>query len=86
MADAAEQEGGEPRTAPAVQSVEVPAFLAYLRKIVPVLLDDEDPNLKALQNAVADKQHLESVKKFLTDPQTSSLIVQRPSIKGKSRF
>ncbi|XP_012938795.1 cytoplasmic dynein 1 heavy chain 1 [Aplysia californica] len=84
MADTAEQEAGAPPAPAVVQSVEVPAFLSYLRRIVPVLLDDEDPNLKALQNAVADKQHLEAVKKFLTDPQTLSLIVQRPSLKEES--
>lgn len=84
MADSTEQEvASAPQTAPvAVQAVEVPTFLAYLRRVVPVLLDDDDPDVKALQAAVADKQHLEAIKKFLSDPQTPSLIVQRSSLKG----
>ena len=85
MADAPD-EGAPPAPVVAVQSVEVPSFLSYLKRIVPVLLDDEDPNLKALQNAVTDKNHVEAVKKFLTDPQTLSLIVQRPSVKGSLTF
>ena len=84
MADSVDQEAPPQVQPDVVQALEVPAFLAYIRKVVPVLLDDEDPNLKALQTAFADKAHLEAIKKFLSDPQTPSLIVQRPSTKGKS--
>ncbi|RUS77140.1 hypothetical protein EGW08_015096 [Elysia chlorotica] len=84
MADSVDQEAPPQVQSEVVQAVEVPAFLAYIRKVVPVLLDDEDPNLKALQTAFADKAHLEAIKKFLSDPQTPSLIVQKPSTKDDS--
>lgn len=80
MADAQEQE--PPPAAPVQTAVEVGTFTDYLRRVVPVLLDDEDPNLRAFQAAVADKQNVEAIKKFINDPQTPSLLFQRVGGKG----
>ncbi|ESP05087.1 hypothetical protein LOTGIDRAFT_151884 [Lottia gigantea] len=69
---------------PALSVAETASFTQYLRRIVPVLLEDEDPSLKSLDAAFADKNHVESVKKFLSDPQVSALLVQRASTKDES--
>ena len=55
---------------------EVPALVKYLRKIVPLLLEDGEAS-PALDNALADKSHVECMKKFLSDTQTSSILVER---------
>ncbi|KAK6191509.1 hypothetical protein SNE40_003176 [Patella caerulea] len=69
---------------PVTQSIaETTNFVEYMRRIVPVLLEDEDPELKALAAAVADKNQLESIKKFLSDPQVTALLVQRNSTKDE---
>ena len=66
-----------------VQSVaDITEFLVYLRRVVPVLLDDDDPDLAALQKAVSDKQTVEVIKKFLGDSQCPTLLIQRTSTKG----
>lgn len=71
---------GEPQS---VQSVaDISTFVAYIRRVVPVLLEDDDPDLRSLQKAVQDKNNIEIVKKFLSDVQTPALLVQRVAIKG----
>ncbi|XP_048259760.1 cytoplasmic dynein 1 heavy chain 1-like isoform X2 [Haliotis rufescens] len=70
---------GEPQS---VQSVaDISTFVAYIRRVVPVLLEDDDPDLRSLQKAVQDKNNIEIVKKFLSDVQTPALLVQRVAIK-----
>ena len=81
MADASEGEAPAP---PVQSAVDINVFVEYLRKVVPLLLDDEDPNLKAFKTALADKQNLEAVRKFVSDPQTPSLLFQRVGGKGNS--
>ncbi len=61
---------------------EVPALVQYLRKIVPLLLEDGEPS-SALDNALGEKMHIESMKKFLSDQQTIALMVERNVTKGK---
>lgn len=80
MADASEQEA--PPAAAVQSSMDVAAFSDYLRKVVPLLLDDEDQNLKAFKAAVSDKQNIEAIKKFINDPQTPTLLIQRVGGKG----
>ncbi|XP_022096690.1 cytoplasmic dynein 1 heavy chain 1-like isoform X2 [Acanthaster planci] len=55
---------------------EVPSLVKYLRKIVPLLLEDGEAS-PALDNALADKSRVECMKKFLSDTQTQSLLVER---------
>ncbi|XP_041352869.1 LOW QUALITY PROTEIN: cytoplasmic dynein 1 heavy chain 1-like [Gigantopelta aegis] len=67
-----------------VQSVaDTSEFLGYIRRVVPVLLDDDDPDLAALQKAVSDKQTIEVIKKFLSDSQCPTLLIQRTSTKDE---
>lgn len=84
MADSTEQ---EPSLAAPVQSVlDVNVFVEYLRKVVPILLDDEDPQLRSFQAALNDKQNAETIKKFISDSQTPSLLFQRVAAKGEQLF
>ena len=82
MADAPEQEA-QP-AAPVQSAVDIGVFIDYLRRVVPLLLDDEDPSLKAFTTAVSDKQNVEIIKKFISDPQTPALLFQRVGGKGKN--
>ena len=84
MADASEQEA-QP-AAPVQSAIDVGVFIDYLRKVVPLLLDDEDPNLKAFKAAVSDKENVEIIKKFINDAQTPALLFQRVGGKGKKMF
>ncbi|KAL8576163.1 hypothetical protein ACOMHN_027818 [Nucella lapillus] len=82
MADASEQEA--PPAAATQSAIDVGAFSDYLRKVVPLLLDDEDPDLKAFKTAISDKQNIEGIKKFINDPQTPTLLFQRVGGKDES--
>ncbi|XP_076442165.1 cytoplasmic dynein 1 heavy chain 1-like isoform X5 [Babylonia areolata] len=82
MADASEQEA--PPAAATQSAIDVGVFSDYLRKVVPLLLDDEDPDLKAFKTAVSDKQNIEIIKKFISDPQTPTLLFQRVGGKDES--
>jgi dynein heavy chain 1 len=50
----------------------------YLRKIVPVILEDYDGvEVPALNRAFGDKNGSESLRKFISDPQSRALLVSR---------
>ncbi|XP_072172912.1 cytoplasmic dynein 1 heavy chain 1-like [Diadema setosum] len=61
---------------------DVAVLIDYLRKIVPLLLEDGEPS-PALDNALADRVHKEYMKKFLSDVQTQSLLVARSVTKDE---
>jgi hypothetical protein len=80
MADQVEAEG---QPAQPVQSVADPdKFVTYLERCVPVLLDDCDGTSASFKAALSDRNNVEQIKKFLSDPQTPTLLVQRSSTKG----
>ena len=50
----------------------------YLKKIIPVILEDYDGvEVNALEQAFGDKHGVDSLKKFIGDPQTRALLVSR---------
>lgn len=65
-----------------VSIVDYAAFANYLKKAVTILLPEEDVISPALNNALEDRSNQECIKKFLADPQVSSLYIQRSSSKG----
>ncbi len=80
MSDAAE---GESQQQVATQAViEVSSFANYLKRVVPVLLEDADDTPESLILALRDKSALDSMRKFLSDPQIPVLLVQRVATKG----
>lgn len=57
-------------------------FANYLKKVVMVLLPDEDVVPPAFNSAIEDRSNQESVRKFLGDSQVWALYIQRSSSKG----
>lgn len=62
--------------------VEFQDFANYLRRAATVLLPEDDIVPPALTAALDDKVNQECIRKFISDPQVSSLYVQRFSLKG----
>lgn len=58
-------------------------FANYLRRAATVLLPEDDIVPPALNAALDDKVNQDCIRKFITDPQVSSLYVQRFSSKGE---
>ena len=83
MADRNEPDTGQQQAATQVV-IEVSAFANYLRRVVPVLLEDIDDTPEALNNALKDKTAIECMKKFLSDPQTPVLVIERQASKGNA--
>ncbi|XP_030854690.1 cytoplasmic dynein 1 heavy chain 1 [Strongylocentrotus purpuratus] len=61
---------------------DVTVLIDYLRKIVPLLLEDGEPSA-ALDNALAHRVHQEYMKKFLSDVQSPSLLIARSVTKDE---
>ena len=55
--------------------------VAYLRRVVPVILEDNLDDVSALDNALCDKNTLEWVKKFIGDGSCTALLVQRHALR-----
>lgn len=81
MADSGEGDAAQPAAAQAVS--EVSAFANYLRRVVPVLLENSDDTPDTLVAALKDKQAVECMRKFLSDPQIPCLLAQRTASKGE---
>jgi dynein heavy chain 1, cytosolic len=64
--------------------VDYSAFANYLRKVVLILLPDEDNGVvpPSLNNALDDAKNQDCIRKFLNDPQIQALYVQRSCLKG----
>ncbi|XP_026482181.1 dynein heavy chain, cytoplasmic isoform X8 [Ctenocephalides felis] len=64
-----------------VSVVDYLSFANYLKKAVTILLPEEDVVSPALNNALEDRSNQECIRKFLSDPQVTSLYIQRSSSK-----
>ncbi len=84
MADSGDSDAQQAAAAQAV--MEVSAFANYLRRVVPVLLEDVEDTPAALVTAFKERASIESMKKFISDPQVSVLLIQRLGVKGKFLF
>lgn len=70
----------------AVQNVaDVSVLQKHLRKLVPLLLEDGGEAPAALEAAMEEKGALEQMRKFLSDPQVHTVLVERSTLKGESR-
>ncbi|KAG8185039.1 hypothetical protein JTE90_017062 [Oedothorax gibbosus] len=64
-----------------LELADVSLFVNYIKRVVPVLLEDDDEVHPALVTAVTDKSNVEILKKFIGDPQCRALLIQRSSTK-----
>lgn len=58
------------------------AFVQYLTKFVPVLLDADYLSLSEFEKCLNERYNVENIKKFMSDPQVRSLVIQKNLTKG----
>ncbi|RMX44013.1 hypothetical protein pdam_00012965 [Pocillopora damicornis] len=63
--------------------VDVKSFTNYLRRIVPLLLEGDPEIPLELDTALKDALHVDYIRKFVSDAQTRSLLVQRTPLKDE---
>lgn len=70
----------------AVQNVaDVSVLQKHLRKLVPLLLEDGGEAPAVLEAALEEKGAVEHMRKFLSDPQVHTVLVERSTLKGEAR-
>ena len=62
-------EGDAAAAAASLNVASVDKLSAYLRRIVPLLIDDGESETSALDRALVDKNGVEAQRKFLAEPQ-----------------
>lgn len=70
-------------TTPEAAVVDVKSFTNYLRRIVPLLLEGDPEIPLELDTALKDALHVDYIRKFVSDAQTRSLLVQRTPLKDE---
>ena len=84
MSDVGEENPGNMEVS-AVQTVADSSVLQkHIRKLVPLLLEDGGEAPASLEAALEEKSSVEQMKKFLSDPQINSILVERTCLKGGS--
>ncbi len=81
MADVGDTDAAQ-QQATAQALMEVSAFANYLRRIVPVLLEDVEDTPVGLVTTLKERSSIELMKKFISDPQTPAVLIQRFTSKG----
>ncbi|XP_023932000.1 cytoplasmic dynein 1 heavy chain 1-like, partial [Lingula anatina] len=81
MADSGSEAEAQSQNVQTVADVSV--FANYLRRAIPVMLEDGDDTPKALHDALKEKNKLEAIRKFLSDSQVPALLIQRCSNKDE---
>ena len=67
----------------AVQTVADTSVLQkHIRKLVPLLLEDGGEAPASLETALEEKSAVEQMRKFLSDPQLHTILVERSALKG----
>lgn len=61
---------------------DIKQLIKYIKRVVPVLLEDDDDIPPALETSLQDKNNAEILKKFISDPQCRAVLIQRSSSKG----
>lgn len=85
MSAEATDTGGTGDSPPEIQNVAVAdtnVLTNHLKHVVSVLLEGEDQPSPNLKSCLDSKEYQESLRKFISDPQTRALFIQRQSMKG----
>ena len=61
---------------------EVSDFCNYLKRTVGFHIEDNEDTPKSLTDCLKEADSIEYIRKFIRDPQTSTLFIQRISVKG----
>jgi len=70
---------GDSNSVAPISFANVSTLSAYLSRMVPALLEEEQPN--AFIKLLDESNTREKLKKFITDPQTKTLLIQRYLLK-----
>jgi len=81
MAEAGDGEASD-HPAQTVAVSDVGKFVVYLRRAVPMLLEDAEDTPEAFAAALDERAVVDCMRRFLGDPQVPVLLVQRHSAKG----
>jgi hypothetical protein len=63
---------------------DIQEFIQYLKQFVPVLLDANCLSISEFEKCMNEKAYVDCIKKFMSDPQTRSLVIQKVLTKGSS--
>lgn len=80
-----EDSSGTMEVSVAVQTADVSVLQKHIRKLVPLLLEDGGEAPASLETALEEKSSVEQMRKFLSDPQIHTVLVERSSLKGLSQ-
>ena len=58
------------------------AFIQYLKQFVPVLLDADYSSVAEFDKCLNERLNVECIKKFMSDAQVRSLVIQKNLTKG----
>lgn len=64
------------------QAADVSVLVKYLKNVIPALLEEDNSLHRSLKALLDDSGQQEKLKKFISDPQVKSLLIQRTSAKG----
>jgi hypothetical protein len=59
------------------------SFIQYLKQFVPILLDADYHSIGEFDKCLNEKTSVDAIKKFMSDPQIRSLMIQKLVTKGK---
>lgn len=79
------QFNSEPTSVPpnvAAPLMEVGILISYIRRVVPALFEDDDVNIVSLRELLMSEATLELLKRFIAEPQTRAILIQRQLVKG----
>ena len=65
-----------------VQAVDVQVLIKYLQVLVPVHLEKDFALHPSFRQCLQDAATIEKLRKFITDPNTDTILIQRASVKG----
>lgn len=62
--------------------LDVSILVAYLRRMIPAFMEEDGCLTESLRQLLLQESTLEQLKKFIQEPQTRSIVVQRQILKG----